>query len=282
MNSSEIIEELSKITTADVVIFTAGVILFARWLYKTSLGKNALTESLPRRNNMPPYMPIIPLIVWLGGVAMAVSAVNKFFPGLANWQSVLVDNVIVSVGTIITIAVIIFLVRATFARRTKGFGLDLRTIPKDFLAAAGNLFAVWPVLTMLFLTTVFLGRLIYGPDFQIQKHEELELITSCPQVSVRAAIVIAAVLIIPVVEEMLFRGLFQTMIRSYTGKPWTSIAASSLLFTAAHANAAHWPVLLALAMCLGYSYEKSGSLFRPIFIHMFFNASSIIATLYSI
>jgi membrane protease YdiL (CAAX protease family) len=282
MNSSEIIEELSKIAVVDVVIFAAGVFLFTRWLYKTSLGKNALAESLPRRNNMPPYMPIIPLIIWLGGVAVAVSAVNKFFPGLANWQSVLVDNVIVSIGSIITIAVIIFLVRATFARRTKGFGLDVRTIPKDLLAAAGSLLAVWPVLTMLFLTTVFLGQLIYGPDFQIQKHEELELLTSCPQVSVRVVIVVAAVLIIPVIEEMLFRGLFQTMIRSYMGKPWTSIAASSLLFTAAHTNAAHWPVLLALAMCLGYSYEKSGSLFRPIFIHIFFNASSIIATLYSV
>jgi membrane protease YdiL (CAAX protease family) len=282
MNSSEIIEELSKIAVVDVIIFAAGVFLFTRWLYKTSLGKNALAESLPRRNNMPPYMPIIPLIIWLGGVAVAVSAVNKFFPGLANWQSVLVDNVIVSIGSIITIAVIIFLVRATFARQTKGFGLDVRTIPKDLLAAAGSLLAVWPVLTMLFLTTVFLGQLIYGPDFQIQKHEELELLTSCPQVSVRVVIVVAAVLIIPVIEEMLFRGLFQTMIRSYMGKPWTSIAASSLLFTAAHANAAHWPVLLALAMCLGYSYEKSGSLFRPIFIHIFFNASSIIATLYSV
>lgn len=280
MNSSEIIQELSKMTAVDIILFAVGMFLFTRWLYKTSLGTNALTESLPRRNNMPPYMPIIPLVLWQGGIILVVLTLKEFFPGLANWQSAFLDSLIMSVGSVITIAVIILLVRATFARRTKGFGLDIRTIPKDFLAAAGNLLAVWPVLTMLFLATVFLGQLIYGPDFQIQKHEELELITSHPQISVRVVIVVAAVLIIPVIEEMLFRGLFQTMIRSYVGKPWTSIAASSILFTAAHANAAHWPVLLALAMCLGYSYEKSGSLFRPIFIHMFFNASSIIATLY--
>ena len=34
-----------------------------------------------------------------------------------------------------------------------------------------------------------------------------------------------------------------------------------------------------LSIGIGYSYEKSGSLFRPIFIHALFNATSIIATL---
>ncbi len=282
MNSSEIIQQLSKITAVDIIIFAAGVFLFIRWLSKTTFGKNALADSPLRRTSMPLYMPIIPLIIWFAGVMAAISAVKKFFPGLANWQSVFFDNLILCIGAIAVMVIIIFLVRATFARQLKGFGLDARTIPKDFLSAAGNLLAVWPVLTLLFLATVFLGRLVYGSDFQIQKHEELELMTSCPQISVRVIIVVAAVVIIPVVEEMLFRGLFQTIIRSYLQRPWPAIAASSILFATAHANATHWPVLLALAMCLGYSYEKSGSLFRPIFIHIFFNASSIIATLYSI
>jgi len=46
-----------------------------------------------------------------------------------------------------------------------------------------------------------------------------------------------------------------------------------------HADAGHWPALLVLSMSMGYAYEKSGSLFRPIFIHSIFNATSIIATL---
>jgi membrane protease YdiL (CAAX protease family) len=35
-------------------------------------------------------------------------------------------------------------------------------------------------------------------------------------------------------------------------------------------------------MCLGYAYEKSGSLFRPIFIHAFFNAITIVFVMYDL
>jgi membrane protease YdiL (CAAX protease family) len=47
-----------------------------------------------------------------------------------------------------------------------------------------------------------------------------------------------------------------------------------------HENPGHWPALFVLGVCLGYSYEKSGSLFRPIFIHLFFNVSSVAIALY--
>ena len=78
---------------------------------------------------------------------------------------------------------------------------------------------------------------------------------------------------------MLFRGLFQTMIRSYLGRPWLAIAITSVLFAFIHADPEHWPALFVLAMGLGYSYEKSGSLFRPIFMHAMFNGLTIVAAL---
>jgi len=47
-----------------------------------------------------------------------------------------------------------------------------------------------------------------------------------------------------------------------------------------HMDMAHWPALFVLSLSLGYAYEKSGSLFRPIFIHSLFNAATIAAVLY--
>jgi membrane protease YdiL (CAAX protease family) len=47
----------------------------------------------------------------------------------------------------------------------------------------------------------------------------------------------------------------------------------------AHPNREHWPALFVLAMGLGYAYEKSGSLFRPIIMHAIFNGIMIAATL---
>jgi len=274
-------DEVSYTIATDFIIFLTGILLFGCWLLKTSFGKKALSDSVPRRNNMPPYLPFVPLFIWVGVIALATSVTEKLLPNLQDWQKAFLDNIILCISEITVIAVIILLARASFARRLKGFGLNLRTIYKDFPAALLNLLSVWPLIAAMILLTIYLGKLILGPDFEIQPHEELELIKSYSQLSVRALIIIAAVTIVPVFEEMLFRGLFQTMLRSILVKPWLSIITSSVLFVMAHANAGHWPALFVLSMCMGYAYEKSGSLLRPIFIHCIFNATSIIGTLYN-
>ena len=144
---------------------------------------------------------------------------------------------------------------------------------------------------LMIILTTFLGKLIWGQEFKMQQHQELELITAYSELPVRVLIIITAVAVVPAFEEMLFRGLFQTMIRSILDSrfsildsrkgAWLAIVISSGLFAAAHYEPTHWPALFALSVCMGYAYEKSGSLFRPIFIHSLFNATSIIAVLYS-
>jgi membrane protease YdiL (CAAX protease family) len=288
MNIPEIIKSayggVSYTIAIDFIIFLAGILLFGGWLLKTSLGRKALSDSVPRRNNMPPYLPFVPLFIWFGAISLAISVTEKLLPDLPDWQKAFLDNFILCIGEITTIAVIIFLARASFARRLKGFGLNLRTIHKDFPAALLNLFSVWPLIAAMIILTMHLGKFIWGPDFEIQPHEELKLIRAYSQLPVRVLIIVTAVAIVPAFEEMLFRGLFQTMLRSILlAKPWLSIAIISVLFALAHPeNPAHWPALFVLSVCMGYSYEKSGSLLRPIFIHSLFNATSIIGTLYNI
>jgi membrane protease YdiL (CAAX protease family) len=286
MNAPDIIKSayggVSYTIAIDFIILFAGILLFSGWLLKTSLGRKALSDSVPRRNNMPPYLPFVPLFIWVGAVSLAISVTEKLLPNLPDRQKVFLDNFILCIGEIIAIAVIIFLARASFARRLKGFGLNFRTIYKDFPAALLNLLSVWPLIAAMLILTMDLGKFIWGPDFKIQPHEELELIRAYSQLPVRVLIIVTAVTIVPVFEEMLFRGLFQTMLRSILLKPWLSIAISSGLFTLTHSNVGHWPALFVLSLCIGYAYEKSGSLLRPIFIHCLFNATSIIGTLYNI
>jgi len=286
------------ITAPDIIICLVGLSLFACWLLKTSLGRGALADSVPRRNNMPFYMPFIPVLVWFGGVPIAILITRTLFPDLADWQNVFIDNVLLCIGAIATMAVIIFIARASFARRLKGFGLNFKTIHKDFGAAFVNLLTIWPIVIAMIIVTTFVGKLILGQDFHLEKHEELKTIISHPQLPVRILIIVTTVAVIPVFEEMLFRGLFQTMLRSFldarcrpgpalTGSmldarngAWPAIVISSVVFAIVHSDPGHWPALFALSMCMGYAYEKSGSLLRPIFVHSLFNATSIIAALY--
>ena len=295
MNISEITEQLtSYIINIDLILCLIGISLLGNWLLKTSLGSKALSDSEPRRNNMPAYLPFVPLLIWLSTASLASSTIEKLLPDRPAWQTAITDNFTLCISAIITIAVIIFLARASFAQRLKGFGLNVKTIPKDFFFAFVNLLSVWPLMLFMIILTMLFGNLVWGPDFEIQPHQELELISKYPQLSVRVLILFTAVVIVPVFEEMLFRGMFQTTIRSVLEDApfcerlhhnknlivWLSILISSGLFTMSHSDPVHWPPLFVLSLGMGYAYEKSGSLFRPIFIHLLFNAASITAVLY--
>ena len=269
------------ITITDYIWLT-GLVLLGYWLLNTSLGTKALADSPPRRNNMPSYLPLIPLLLWFGGVAIVVSLVQTLTPGLHGWQKIFEDHIVMSIGAVVTIAVMMVLAHFYFARRLKGFGLNIKTIVKDFFMAILNLLAAWPLILAAVTLTIFIAKLFSGPGYEIQPHQQLEMITEYHQLPLRIMIVFVAVVIAPLLEEMLFRGFVQTAIRSVINikSAWPAIAASSVFFAMMHANPAHWPALFVLGVCLGYSYEKSGSLFRPIFIHLFFNAFSVTTVLF--
>jgi len=286
MNVTEIIKDLaSRITIVDALICLPGLTIMIAWLYRTSMGRNALVDSAPRRNNMPAYLPFVPLLIWLGVVTASILAREMLLPDLADWKNAYIDNGLLSLGAIVAITVIIFMARSHFARRLKGFGLAIEGIHKDFGAAILNLAAIYPVVGATLILTMFAGKMALGPDFEMQKHQQLEVLAEYPQLAVRAIVIVTTIVIMPALEEMLFRGMFQSTIRSFLSNlgrsrsAWLSIAASSALFASVHANMWHWPALFVLAMCMGYAYEKSGSLFRPILIHTLFNATSVIAVL---
>jgi len=295
MNIIETIKELgSSITLTDIIICVPGLTLLGIWMLTTSLGRKALADSVPRRNNMPFYLPFIPLFIWLAIILAATLTKEMLLPDLLDWQNAYLDNLILCIGAILAIAVILFLAKGHFARRLRGFGLSAKTIHKDLFSAVVNLISVYPLVAVALILTLFFGKIIYGPQFEMQKHQELELIGQHPQLELRVLVVVTVIVVMPVFEEMLFRGLFQTIIRSFLWNfdfrisklrcrqpVWLAIVLSSAIFAAVHANAGHWPALFVLALCMGYAYEKSGSLLRPIFIHSFFNATSIIFALHN-
>jgi len=267
----------------EITICLAGIALLAYWLLKTSLGRQALADSVPRRNNMPLYLPFVPFFIWFGVVSLAAIIAKELTKDLPDWQNAIVDNIVSCIGATLMAAVIIILARAHFARRLKGFGLNIRALPRDMVAAPLYLLAVWPLIMAVVWLTVYFAQLACGHEYQMQRHEQLEVVTEHPQLVLRILVAVGAVVIVPLFEELLFRGLIQTMIRSFLfeagNRVWLAIAFSSGLFVIMHQDLSHWPALFVLGLCMGYAYEKSGSLWRPIFIHAIFNATAVIATL---
>jgi len=277
---TRILEELGGQTTiADLVVCLGGVLVLSVWAIKTSLGTKALDNAPVRENIMPPLWALIPFFLWFGTVSVLYFIKGKLLAGLPDWQDALADNLILCIGVIPTIVTSVMIARTTFARGLKGLGLNPTTIPRDFVAALLNLLAIMPVVLGAIILTTIIGKLILGDKFQMPQHEELKQIIAYSQWQVRALIVFTAVVVVPFVEELIFRGMIQTMLRSYIVRPWPAIFLASLVFIIFHANPEHWFALFALSICLGYTYEKSGSLFRPVFVHSLFNAMSVLAAL---
>jgi membrane protease YdiL (CAAX protease family) len=273
-------ETATTFITPDHLISLAGIALFAGWLIRTSLGRKALVGAPQRRNYMAPYTPFIPFFIWLIGISLLQQIANPLVGPLEGWHEEFLTNFIFCVGAVVTIIVMMVLAQLDFVGGLRGLGFRLRTIGRDLPLAFVNLLAVWPVVLAMIIATASLGRVIQGPDFEIPQHEELRLMSESTAIPLRLLVVFLAVVVAPLLEEMLFRGLFQTMIRSYLERPWPAVIITSAIFASVHQNVTHWPALFALAMGLGYAYEKSGSLFRPIFMHALFNGAAIAATLY--
>ena len=267
----------------EITICLAGIALLAYWLLKTSLGRRALADSAPRRNNMPFYLAPILFCLSFGTVSLVAWIAGELTRGLPDWQSSVVDNIISSVGAVLTVIVIIVLARAHFARRLRGFGLSIRALPRDMVAAPLYLLAACPLIMLAVKLTIDVAQYASDPEYQMQQHQQLKVVTEHPQLVLRIFVVAGAVAIGPLFEELLFRGLVQTTIRSFLSEAgdrvWPAIVLSSALFVTMHQDRSHWPALFVLGLCMGYAYEKSGSLWRPIFIHAIFNATAVAAAL---
>ncbi len=251
--------------------------LLAAWLLKTSLGRTALVDAPVRRTNMSPLMILPALLLWQGPAAIMVGLASPVLNGLPEWSSWLVRNAVMSVSALGAVAGFCIMAWHTFARRLKGLGLGLRHVRRDFVKALVILFCIMPVILVMIVSVQFLGEHIKGPDYQVEQHQELEVLSSHPQISLKISVAIVAILAAPLVEEILFRGLIQTLIRSYIGRPWLSIVLTSVVFSTVHENYAHWPALFVLSVAIGYAYEKSGSLWQSIFMHAMFNGMSVMA-----
>ena len=94
--------------------------------------------------------------------------------------------------------------------------------------------------------------------------------------------VVAAVVLAPITEEVMYRGILQSFIRQRLHQPWLAIVITSAVFAAMHFDQEPQsvPALFALAVGLGYNYECCGRLGPSMLIHMLFNALSMTLTLW--
>jgi membrane protease YdiL (CAAX protease family) len=267
--------QIQQITDGFAVFFILlGIGLLISWQARYPFG-SSLERCSVRRNRLPLFFPFFQLFVWLVAIALLSVILKKALSGRSEST---IRFIAVAVVEAAMAAFFVLIAKFAFVRGLKGFGLRMRTVGRDIFWAAVNLTAAYPVIFLALWLTVQAGQWISGPEFGLEKHPTLEELVKASMM-VKCFLVFSTLVIVPVFEEMLFRGLIQSTLTAYLGQPWPAIAITSLLFAAMHPSKTHWAGLFVLSICLGYAYEKSGSLFRPILIHVFFNTRTIITVL---
>ncbi len=257
-----------------LVVAATGVGLFIVWLVKTNFGTKALEDAKLRQNSMPDYLPLAVIFGWLGLYAAVSNLTENFTSKMPGWQQKFISySVLIAINTIIAVFIILS-ARRYFEAGLKGFGLRVKGIFRDIAMAAAMFIAVWPLVYVSLYIILLIGRIIVGPEFQMEQNDGLTVILEYNQLSLRILMIFFAAVLIPIFEELVFRGLLQNYMRNLNYGPWQSIFIISIIFSVLH-PLMHFPAILILSVCMGYAYEKSGSLLRSIFIHIFFNASTI-------
>ena len=91
----------------------------------------------------------------------------------------------------------------------------------------------------------------------------------------RVEIAIVVVLVAPIIEEVLFRGLLSGLLRRHV-RPLLAMVAVGMLFGVVHDSPASFLPISLLGFVLCYLYEKTGRLSVPIIAHLIFNGITVV------
>jgi membrane protease YdiL (CAAX protease family) len=128
-----------------------------------------------------------------------------------------------------------------------------------------------------------LGSLLQRGSLEVLRKLEIEPVAQTAVEALRnagqgpglLAFALITVVVAPLGEELLFRGVLYPAIKR-AGFPGLALWGTSILFAAIHFNLASFLPLLLLALVLVWLYEQTDNLLAPIAAHVLFNAANLV------
>lgn len=147
-------------------------------------------------------------------------------------------------------------------------------------------FLTWIIaypLVLLFSQVITLVLIYFIPDYDVTIDQVAidHLKKALPNVGTFLTLGFTVIFLVPIVEELLFRGYLQSYLRRFLN-PFFSIGITSLLFAFAHfsmqqglSNIQLIPSLFILSCFLGFIVERQRSIWASIGLHALFNAVTV-------
>jgi len=163
------------------------------------------------------------------------------------------------------------------------------TRSKSALLGAAALAAAWFPLQAIGIAVASVQVALGGPAVPREGHATLQLLGKMPLDLQQWFLIGGVVVVVPAIEEVMFRGALLGALRRVGLPVWTAIALSAAIFALLHipalvadAVAPGLAMLFALGTLLGWCAARTGSLAAPIMAHALFNAANVLQSLQSL
>jgi membrane protease YdiL (CAAX protease family) len=232
----------------------------------------AAPPALPDAPGVPtwPYRKLD--FLWMGGIfaifgAMSLSNTAVEADKISFTPSVLLGSIIFHATlTMITLVVILFRIGPA-----AWLGLRWKAWPWVFLIAPATVMTMW----LVFGGLQALGYMKWMESLGVEAvQDSVKLLQTATDPMVLILMAVAAVLVAPVSEELVFRGYLYPAAKRFAG-PWMAAICSGLVFAAAHGSLAALLPLFIFGVVLAVLYEKTGSIWAPVAVHFCFNGATV-------
>jgi membrane protease YdiL (CAAX protease family) len=211
------------------------------------------------------------VVLILSALLASIGAPQVTDPGSMDTGKML-NAVVVWWGLILGPILLLLWVRGLKAGSV--FGFDRMPVGRSVLLGVALLISALPMIYVVDLVWSTILKVNPTTDSQ----EVIQVFESAPTVAQRVPIILLAVVIAPVAEELAFRGYLYGVIKRYFGAV-PALILSGILFALVHQNLPSFFPLLVLASAFALAYELSGSLLVPMTMHATFNALSLLGLL---
>lgn len=155
-------------------------------------------------------------------------------------------------------------------------GIDAKTLAgfsrlsffRTLTTGAVLLFAAYP---LIFVADLLSQRVLGVPP---SRQGIVEMFSESQTLQQRVIVIVLAVGIAPLVEEVVFRFFFYGILKRYFGRT-IGLLANAALFAAVHAHLPSAAPLFVLGSCFTLAFEWSGSIIVPMTMHALFNSFTL-------
>jgi uncharacterized protein len=163
----------------------------------------------------------------------------------------------------------------SLARLLKGAGMGLV-----------GLVVSYPFVLVVSLVTKYISIWLWG-EGEVEQVAVKHLKQAMGNPYLFGLMVFAVIILVPCLEELLFRGFFQNLLKRYFNRSWAMVL-SAIVFSLAHFSysqkTGNFQLILSLfvlAFFLGFLYERERTLWAPMSLHMAFNGYNVLIMVFN-